>query len=341
MSTAPTAQQWKELYEAAERYKKAAIWRWLSNSHLFGVRDPASGEIGYCCVFGNGGEMFGLAAYMGSEGLRMIVDMLAGELDEDPMYSQHCLLFSLDDRSELEPSEYKRIKQLGLSYRGKNSWPTFRLHEPGFMPWPELTAAQVDYLALALEQAVLVGQAFQRNPDELIEGDKDVYLVREIRPSSGNGLEWHDAWLAPEAPETDEGLSASAVPLDELRIVKALKGVKAGAGVWEADSFYVAMPIQEEERPYYPKMTLIVDQATGQILKFALSKGAEAATVAAESLLKLVEQHRVLPKEVWVGSEAAGDALLPLAEALKLELLWSPELPALSEARAAMEQRFG
>src|SRR6478735_5216484 len=100
MSTAPTKQQWKELYEAAERYKEAGIWRWLSNGHLFGVRDPASGEIGYCCVFGNGGEMFGLAVYMGTEGLRTIVDMLAGELDEDPIFSQHCLLFSLDDRAE-------------------------------------------------------------------------------------------------------------------------------------------------------------------------------------------------------------------------------------------------
>lgn len=339
MSTAPTAQQWKELYLAAERYKEAAIWRWMTNGHLFGVRDPASGEIGYCCVFGNGGEMFGLAVYMGTEGLRTIVDMLAGELDEDPMFSQRCLLFSLDDRAELDPSELKRIKQLGLSYRGKKSWPTFRLHEPGYMPWPELTAAQVVYFTQALEQAVQVGQAYQPNPDGLIDDERDIFLVREIRPSEEGGYAWHDAWQAPEPPSEAER-PAAVMPLDELRIVKAFKGVRTRGGVWEADSFYVAMPIQEGERPFYPKMTLIVDQSTGQILKFALSKGVEAAAAAAENLLKLVEEQRMLPSELWVGSEAAGDALLPLAEALKLELLWSPELPALSEARAAMEQRF-
>ncbi|SFB09548.1 hypothetical protein SAMN05216312_103476 [Cohnella sp. OV330] len=341
MSTAPTAQQWKGLYEAAERYKEAAIWRWLSNGHLFGVRDPASGEIGYCCVFGNGGEMFGLAVYLGTEGLRTIVDMLTGEPEEDPMFSQRCLLFSLDDRAELDPAEYKRIKQLGLGYRGKKSWPTFRLHEPGYLPWPELSAAQAVYLAQALDQAVLVGQKFQFNPDELIDGDKDVYFIREARPSAEGGHSWHDAWLAPEDPPVTEESAAGAMPLDELRIAKALKGVRSRAGIWESDSFYVAMPLQEGERPFYPKMTLLVDQATGQILKFALSKEDETAAAAAEDLLTLVEEQRTLPQELWVGSEAAGEALLPLAEALKLELLWSPELPALSEARAAMEQRFG
>lgn len=339
MSTAPTAQQWKELYQAAESYKAAGIWRWMTNGHLFGVRDPASGEIGYCCVFGNGGEMFGLAVYMGTEGLRTIVDMLAGELDEDPIFSQRCLLFSLDDRAELDPSEHKRIKELGLSYRGKKSWPTFRLHEPGYMPWPELTAAQVVYFTQALQQAVQVGQAYQPNPDGLIDDEKEIFLVREIRPSAEGGHAWHDVWQAPDSPSETER-SAAAMPLDELRIAKALKGVRTRGGVWEADSFYVAMPIQEGERPFYPKMTLIVDQSTGQILKFALSKGVEAAAAAAENLLKLVEEQRMLPRELWVGSEAAGDALLPIAEALKLELLWSPELPALSEARAAMEQRF-
>lgn len=340
MSAAATTQQWKELYEAADQYRKAAIWRWMSNGHLFGVRDPASEEIGYCSVFGNGGEMFGLAVYMGTGGLRTIADMLAGKLDEDPMFSQHCLLLSLDDRAELDPAEYKRIKQLGLGYRGKKSWPTFRLHEPGMMPWPELTAEQVVYMTQALEQARIVGEAYRDRPDALLDGEGEQLLVREAAPAGG-AYEWRSVWLEP-APleETEAEAASSAPPLDELRIVKALKGAKGISGIWEADSFYVPMPIQEGSRPFFPKMALIVDQSSGQILKFGLSKGDEAAAAMNEHLLTLIEELKAVPRELWVGSESAGDALLPLAEALKLELMFSPELPALSEAREAMERRF-
>ncbi|MFD2328624.1 DUF6930 domain-containing protein [Cohnella sp. GCM10020058] len=340
MSTAPTTQQWKDLYEAAGRYKQAAIWRWMSNSHLFGVRDQASGKIGYCSVFGNGGELFGMAIYLGSGGLRTLTDMLAGKLAEDPMFSQHCLLFSFDDREDLKPSEYKRIKALGLRYRGRQAWPTFRLYEPGYLPWPELTAEQAVFMRHAVDQAMIVGQAYRSQLDDLLYEEGGKMLVRETCSGTDAALVWHTVSLVPDELPEEEGSDARAAPLNELRVTKALRGTKGVAGVWEADSFHVPMPVQEGEKPFYPKMSLIVDQTSGQILKFALTRREEAAAETADNLLSLIEELKLLPREIWVGSEATGDALLPLAEALKLELMLAPKLPALSEAREAMERQF-
>ena len=36
---------------------------------IFGVGNPRIGEIGYCCVLGKMGEVFGLVAYLGTEEL--------------------------------------------------------------------------------------------------------------------------------------------------------------------------------------------------------------------------------------------------------------------------------
>ncbi|OAS21351.1 DUF7309 domain-containing protein [Paenibacillus oryzisoli] len=141
----PTAEQWQGLYEAAAAFKKAECWNYFENVHVFGVENPLNGDIGYCCIMGNGGELYGLAVYFG---LETLLGMLSGEEDIDPMFSQHCLMLLFDSRDELYPSELKQIKELGLKFRGANAWPTFRLYEPGFVPWPIQNEGDLTFLSM-------------------------------------------------------------------------------------------------------------------------------------------------------------------------------------------------
>ncbi|MEW5762522.1 MAG: hypothetical protein AB1776_04915 [Bacillota bacterium] len=50
------AARWKALYELSRRYREMAPWEWMGNNELFGVRDPETGETGYCSVIGALGE---------------------------------------------------------------------------------------------------------------------------------------------------------------------------------------------------------------------------------------------------------------------------------------------
>ncbi len=54
---------WEELYGVARVFKEAACWDWMSESDMFGVLNPENGEIGYCCVLGGLGEVFGLVFF--------------------------------------------------------------------------------------------------------------------------------------------------------------------------------------------------------------------------------------------------------------------------------------
>jgi len=65
----PTIQDWKNLFDAALKFKKIAPWQWMWDSDIFGVQNPANGEIGYCCIMGAAKEIYALAVYQGSEGL--------------------------------------------------------------------------------------------------------------------------------------------------------------------------------------------------------------------------------------------------------------------------------
>lgn len=71
----PPLKDWKELYKASIEFKNIDAWNWMDDTNIFGVQNPANGEIGYCCILGNLGEVFGLVAYTGTKGLEGYLKM--------------------------------------------------------------------------------------------------------------------------------------------------------------------------------------------------------------------------------------------------------------------------
>ena len=70
--TAPTREQWKALYDLSEIFRHLECWQWMTDEQLFGVRNPKTGETGYCCIIGNLGQEFGLIVYTGTDGLASV-----------------------------------------------------------------------------------------------------------------------------------------------------------------------------------------------------------------------------------------------------------------------------
>ncbi|MBB3111476.1 hypothetical protein FHS18_003544 [Paenibacillus phyllosphaerae] len=333
----PSIEQWQALYEAAAAFKRAQCWNYLSNSHVVGVKNPWTGEIGYCCVMGGGGELYGMAVYLGSEGYSILTDMLAG-VGSDPMFAQHCLMLSFDSRDELHPDEYKRIKELGLKFRGAQAWPTFRLYEPGFMPWPIETTEQARYLTLVIEQVMDLVDAYKNNMDELIVGERDEVLTR-IPTGTYPNLTWSEEWIMPEP--TGSSKEIISVTVDELWIAKTKKTLKGVTGVWEIDCPFVPMPIKEDGKPYYPMAGLIVDQQTGQVLQFGLSKKTDAYIGVADKLLSLIDQFQVVPSQVWLADRELFFYLGHLLSNFGIEAILTDELPTLEEAREGIFRHLG
>lgn len=332
----PTTQQWSNLFEAAKAFKQAACWDWMDNIHLFGVKHPDTKQVGYCCIMGSGGEMFALAVYLGAPGLRTVMEMLAGQLKEDPMYAQHCLMLCFDDREDLYPEEKARIKELGLKFRGRQAWPTFRLFEPGFYPWPLQTGNEVMFLTAAIEQAIVVSQASKADPDALLAPR---FLTRVGTRQADGSLSWHSELMDPE--EDEDSVLPELPVVNELHMVKLKKTIQKRGGTWELGLSYMPAPIMDGGRPYYPMIFLVIDQASGQILSMELCEKSEMTGAAMEKFISLLEQIKFAPAEMVATDDKVYEYLDPVITALDLKCYLTKRLPMLEQAQEELFAHMG
>ena len=140
-SQPPTQEEWLALYQAAQKVKKLAPWELMVEDDVFGVTNPATGELGFVSVMGMLGEHFAVALYLGAEALHQFLEF--EEIGEDMpqlasaehLLSMRHVQAAFEDRETLEQEDLATIKSLGLKFRGRGAWPTFRSYEAGLFPW--------------------------------------------------------------------------------------------------------------------------------------------------------------------------------------------------------------
>ncbi|MFC0212173.1 DUF6930 domain-containing protein [Paenibacillus chartarius] len=330
---------WGRLYEMASEFKRSRCWEWMEDIHIVAVKDPASSLTGYCSVLGRGGHMTGLAVYLGDTGLYTLQGMLSGSLDEDPRYIQHSLLLSFEDRRELYPVELKRIKELGLSYRGAGAWPSFRLFEPGYVPWPEFSDELAAFLTVAIEQTLQTASAYRSNPDDMLD-PKGAFVTRVPHRTGTSPINWGEERIVPGPGMIPEDPEAG--PLDQLQLAKLRKSLKPAKGaLWEMDCFFLPMPIQEGDKPFYPLMLLVVDHESEMILHTALFEKSSAPREVTARMLELIQSAGILPEGLWAANPRVFDYMHQLITGLKLQAYVASELPVLEQAKSVMLHQFG
>jgi hypothetical protein len=327
----PSLQEWKNLYDAALEFKELAPWNWMDDIDIFGVKDPVSGEIGYCCIMGAAGEHYALGLYLGSEGLHGLSRILSGDFSEfkdEALFIQSCLMASFEDRKYLQKQDLQQIKTLGLKFRGRNAWPLFRNYLPGYVSW-YLKSDEVGFLTVALQQAMDVSL--------LDHPSMDHYLVR-VPDKPGGNIIWKDEWLEPLPLKIED---IPAISVEETTLNRLTKARLQRKGIWEIDFFYVPAVVREKgERPYYPYMILLVDHDSSFILNFQLEKEADCKSTFPVKFADFIERAKVMPDELLVKRYEVYKIMEPLSAELGIKINMVESLPALEYAQKSMKDFF-
>jgi hypothetical protein len=338
--TSPTPSEWRRLYQATIRVKETAPWDWMTETDIFGVRDPETGEIGFVSIMGMLGEHFAVAVYLGAEGLYSFwgFEQVADSAPPEALLGIRHLQASFEDRGELSAKDRDVIKELGLKFRGRQEWPLFRSYRPGYLPW-YLEAPEARTLTHALEQAVEVALRFKEDPEMLDPSDEESYLVRVLREVRGN-LVWEDEVV--RVPPVEPEPIPVVMDLEALAFVKQLP---RGEHTLEMELSVFPAPIQEKgARPYLPHMLLTVESHRGLILgNELLTPEPGLVQMWGTVPMKVVHQLArmgILPREIKVRSFQLLALLQLLEEELGVEVKAAPGLRSLERAKEALLHRF-
>lgn len=319
--TKENEQLWRDLYKAAETFKKLKPWSWMYDSDMFGVKDPETGEIGYCCIMGNAEQVYALAVYTGAEGLSSYWDVADGEND-DPItagLSQKCIMVSFEDRAILSDKDRAQIKALGLKYRGKKQWVQFRDYSPGLFPW-YITDEQARILLNAIRQSMDV--ALRYDDDEtLLEKQADSYLVR-VPKKTENGLTWSDEYIVePDLDKDEEDIEINPFIVNRLK-----KDLKRHNGAILFALSYMRQRIQEHKdvRPFFPRLALWISYPSYMIVSQEMF-GANMETEFGTYFFNSLEQLGFIPGQIVVPNETTYNILEPYAIEMEIELIYAPQ----------------
>ena len=333
----PTIEEWKRLYDAAIQFKQHECWNHMWDGDIIGVRNPETGEIGYCSIMGRNGEHFALGVYKGSDGLSGLVSIYNGEINAtgiDALHIQNCLMASFEDRKLIDKKDHELMKKLGLRFRGRNAWPLFRDYTPGFHPW-YLNSKDVRFLTIALQQSIEIAMRMQHDPDTLLQEDESLYLVR-VPHFVKNVVIWKDEWLEPLPITTEIAQVDFSKDSDNRNPFKSLMQ-KDHKGDWEIGTFYSPKGVREgSNRPYYPKIIMYANQDSGMILSLFIATKFDYQEDFLQHFLSCLEDAEYLPESIVASNDEILALLYPITEKLNIELYETDRLDIIRDAQSEM-----
>ena len=321
--TTKNRQIWKDLFEAAIAFREQKSWTWLVDRDLFGVKDPNSDMVGYCCVMGRLGEVYALGVYLGKEGYQSYIDLATAyaseELDQMAIMREQLMLkVEFVNNNEVDKVDKAVYKALGLKFRGRHQYVQVREMLPGFLPW-YINEEQAVFLTYVLQQALDVTERAKTNPQLMKSADENL-LVR-VSTKENQNLVWKDTYQ--EEPDKDF--------TDEERVlnpflVKKITSLKKKAAAICFSYFYIPSPVKDgKKRPFFSKIALWMVYGSGMIISQEIVRPDAPPEKIDAAFIDLFEQIEIIPTQIIVNTDMAEITAAPIANAFDLELIHAPE----------------
>ncbi|CAM3231462.1 plasmid pRiA4b ORF-3 family protein [Filibacter tadaridae] len=306
---------WKKLLTAAKSLNAQNPWHLLEDDQVYTIGDSVGEQFLYCCVLGAAGQEYGLAVYIGRDGIDTLKATLDGTLEEDILMKQRSLLLSFADKDELDEDDLAFLKRHGASYSGRKQWIQLRSFQPGYFPW-SLDDEEGRILLLAIQQTkMLLAQVQEGLQIPIYEGGDE--MIGRIDDPSSTPSSWETV-LIKYQPRQKPAPSQLQVSELDLRSLKR-------KGTLNMDllfgTFMIGRPVQEspDQRPYFPQLAIAMDPKSGEALHQQLMAPVEQEKEIQKAFLQIMQDLGGIPKNVTV-TPKIGDLLKPITDSLAISV---------------------
>jgi hypothetical protein len=334
----PTPAEFRELVEAAIRFRESTPWEQVADDQVFGVLDPEADEIGYASIVGQQGLTHGLTLFPGQSGLASLRRMqfeLLPENRDDVLLEMRSLLCTYEPTTTLGSRDRLLLELAGFELRRGEVWPCFVSHEPGYGSWT-VNGAEARLLTIALDQALLMARALAQDSLLLDRGHPGEFLVRTPVDLPASGA-WTDCWMRP--PDTRD---IRASQLDELTSARLARLPRIADCEWEVDAMTGLGLFAERPsvRPCVLRTLTIIERGSG----FMHNSDAFPAPDFVRDVARLFTE-RVLsigyrPRRILVRDYDLRELLAEVAKSMDCKLLRVQYLPRIEAAQKLLREHM-
>lgn len=315
------ASAWHHAIDIAVATAQLAPWERVAPDAVLGVDHPDSRETDWCTVMGHANTVFGIAIYPGVAGYETL-RRLPGIDEFDAQVAQLAITVTFESAATLAPESKRLLQRLGRRFRGARAWPEVLVHEPGMVPIPPWTAAQLDRVANAMTGVAAMVPWADLDPAGGTSPDPDRAWV--TTPPFGDSNRRLQALPAPIAQPVE------LPPFDRLAVARLRAASKPTGGKWYLDWFCGLSVVdgpETEGRPYFNSHLILLDVGTGMMLGMNVGRLQTVAADLQALLLTVIERHG-MPAVLVARRADVATALQPFAADLGVPLQHAPEMIA-------------
>lgn len=343
----------EDLISLALQFRVEKLWEILDDSMIFAVR-LSDGDIGYCCVMGNGGEHFALGLYKGDSGFTTYMNSVNRSPDFDAFeifQTYDCMNCDYENAadSNLTSTQKKLIRAVAGDRHIKmcrpKGYPEFVRYDQGLIR-TELRENEMEDLGIALKAGIEV--AIKVNGLTLSELGKLGFNEDGYYPSPEGGdqiplLEMQEdgdfKWSVTITPRA-EGLGFIVPLFTSMLAASRLKTMKR-VGAFQCKVMHMTAPVKCEAGVFYPLIIVLVDDQGMMYPVMQKSENPHAENELLSELAFSLISMEVYPEAILVDDAYSYAFLDDFCKKTEIKLGMTDYLPELAEVVYMLRSHFG
>ncbi len=347
----PDLETWKQLYENARNFLRAAPWNHISDEDVFVVADPKTALNCYCLTMDECESDEGFQVFLGDEAFRKCLNHHQAITSEggDPSDRSaldriqitsllHCMNLIFTDKDQLLPHELELLNSLDLKFPSEQ-WPMFRVLIPGHIPWPfNETFARL--MTLCLEQCLEVLAEAKGDPEfefnDLFEEGTLILtrIPRRITPP----FQWTTKYRRSKA------VTEYMEPVHQFRpaLLKSLYEKPSLGGVrFDFADYPLPIPLEDTIPPRFSRLLICMDSKSRKIwFREVLPYQPDHEQVAMNKLLEFIDSLDKKPELIRVAGISDSTSLSTALFHAGLRVDLTELLPSCRHAAERIIEKF-
>lgn len=329
-----TTEQWKALYEAAERVRKLEPWTQFWDTDIIKVQEDPAAEPVFFSVMGAAGSRCGFSAFESTDALANFFKLAMHDklnIPEDFAFALQTSLScieSTDHHERLSEDRRKILRHVGIRHRAKDKYLYFASLRERFQP-ENLNEDEVVRLTRycgLLQDAV----EYYRN------SHLDIHFETGALYAYGHTENGVTGGPEPMKTALQAQSAASVIDLAQVRVLRERPSIDGSIQI-DATLLPGWIDLPESDRPCVFMVALVVDRANGLILGNEVLYPMQSIEEGIATLMRKFIRAFGRPYEVEYTNALVGRAISPICAGCGVKLTRAHSMPEMDAAEMSLK----